>query len=354
MKLSRFILLSLGLAAGFATAEDSAYDEPYTGSVWAKGVTEDGGWYDINKSSLEDEHVEANMCYAAAATNLIAWWQNGEYGVSSSAPTKLDDIWNVYVENNRKPEDGGQTLDAINWWVSGVYVPLKEENVMAEKDNPIWDRYYDSYENVVDADDSEDEGANEDDGMPQMSYAPTEGYYYDQYGLTKSDLQELLTDVWILGESQDSVADVDFAELFDNGACLSLAIVDDADELAHAITLWGAEYKDGELTALWLTDSDDFKEEVFSVAVTFDTATQRLYFGKWSEITQEVEGEDGEMIEVTQDCYYDATMGENAYICGIYALNASASANWKLVPEPTTATLSLLALAGMAMRRRRK
>ena len=218
---------------------------------------------------------------------------------------------------------------------------------MAEKDNPIWDRYYDSYENVVDADDSEDEGANEDDGMPLMSYAPTEGYYYDQYGLTKSDLQELLTDVWVLGESQDSVADVDFAELFDNGACLSLAIVDDADELAHAITLWGAEYEDGELTALWLTDSDDFKEEVFSVAVTFDTATQRLYFGKLSE----VEGEDGGVI---QECYYDATMGENAYIAGIYALNASASANWKLVPEPTTATLSLIALAGMAMRRRRK
>ena len=73
-----------------------------------------------------------------------------------------------------------------------------------------------------------------------------------------------------------------------------------------------------------------------------------------AHVDKKVEGEDGEMIEVTQDCYYDATMGENAYIGGIYALNASASANWKLVPEPTTATLSLLALAGMAMRRRRK
>lgn len=354
MKLSRFILLPLSLAVGFATAEDSAYDEPFTGTVWANGVNKDGGWYDINKSSLEDGHVEANMCYAASATNLIAWWQNGEYGVSSSAPTELADIWNVYVENNRTPEEGGETLDAINWWVSGVYVPLKEENVIAEKDNPIWDRYRASYEDVIDAVDSENEGTDKDDGMPLMSYEPTDGYYYDDYGLTKNDLQELLTDVWVLGDSQDSVADVDFIELFNDGACLSLAIVDDADELAHAITLWGAEYEDGELTALWLTDSDDFEEKVFSVAVTFDEETQKLYFGKWSEITQEVEGEDGEMITVTQECYYDATMGENVYICGIYALDASASANWKLVPEPTTATLSLLALAGMAMRRRRK
>ena len=42
------------------------------------------------------------------------------------------------------------------------------------------------------------------------------------------------------------------------------------------------------------------------------------------------------------------------FIASVYALNASASANWQLVPEPATTTLSLLALAGLAARRRRK
>ena len=46
--------------------------------------------------------------------------------------------------------------------------------------------------------------------------------------------------------------------------------------------------------------------------------------------------------------------GAGTYIDAIFALDASASAGWTLVPEPTTATLSLLALAALAARRRRK
>ena len=103
MKLTTLLSLTLGLTVGVATAADAVYDAATgTGTVWANGVSELGGWYDVNKSSLEDGHREANMCYAASAANLIAWWQNGEYGVSSEAPTDIDDIWNVFVNNNDK------------------------------------------------------------------------------------------------------------------------------------------------------------------------------------------------------------------------------------------------------------
>ena len=46
---------------------------------------------------------------------------------------------------------------------------------------------------------------------------------------------------------------------------------------------------------------------------------------------------------------------QKVYIDGILAINPAVSNAWglALIPEPTTATLGLLALAGLAARRRR-
>ena len=58
-----------------------------------------------------------------------------------------------------------------------------------------------------------------------------------------------------------------------------------------------------------------------------------------------------------EDAYYFTDAYEDfkdVYIGGIYALDTEAALKWQLVPEPTTATLSLLALASLVTRRRRK
>ena len=44
--------------------------------------------------------------------------------------------------------------------------------------------------------------------------------------------------------------------------------------------------------------------------------------------------------------------GQTVYIRAMYSIDPSSTANWT-VPEPATATLSLLALAALAARRRR-
>ena len=135
----------------------------------------------------------------------------------------------------------------------------------------------------------------------------------------------------------ESIYNIDFAWVLEVSA-ISLAIMDD-DKLTHAITLWGVEYDEaGNLTTLWLTDSDDYIHQLFSVSVTLDEATNKIYLGALK---------DGKYV-----C--DAYKGyENVYIAGVYAIDTDEATYWQLVPEPGTTPLSLLALAALAARRRR-
>ena len=131
MKFTRLLILTLGLSLGISGAaamDDSA--APVTENVWAKGLsatyTEKGwevsGWYDAQKTSTQGD-MDDNMCYAASAANLLAWWQNGEDALESEAPRELDAIWKTLVDNNQIQSSGGDALSVINWWMSGVYAP---------------------------------------------------------------------------------------------------------------------------------------------------------------------------------------------------------------------------------------
>jgi MYXO-CTERM domain-containing protein len=191
------------------------------------------------------------------------------------------------------------------------------------------------------------------------------GYYYDQYGLTQQNLSDFMATIWnytgpktpdapdtdgavsdtsnntiTLDAINDpaSIYNIDFAGVLERSA-ISLAILDD-DTLGHAITLWGVEYgENGNLTTLWLTDSDDYAHQLFSVAVTLDDKENKIYLGK--------KNADGKYICDAYEGY------ENIFIGGIYAIDTNVAAQWQLVPEPTTASLSLMALAALAARRRR-
>ena len=334
MKLTQLFVISLAFTLGFATASEAEKDySDFTGTAWANGLfeNEDGemeGWYDINKKSNIDGDADDNMCYAASAVNLIAWWQNGEYGknLTSSAPKKLNDIWNTYVSaatsaGEEMWEEGGESLSAINWWISGIYSPnLDNEKELA--------RYY------------EDASVLGPQSLPPVTlpgmtgFNGHNGYYYDEYGLTQQDLAAFMeSEVWSYGEPFE----INFAEMLEDDAGISLTISAGSEGDLHVITLWGAEYEDGELVSLWLTDSDDYYLSENPEARLFEVEV---------ELTT---GEKGDQILFKN--YY---AGDGYYIDSVYVMNASASANWRLVPEPTTTTLSLLALAGLAARRRRR
>ena len=264
MKLGSILGLFLGLTLGIASAAvgDDISDNHKT--VWAQNVDETAGWYDVNKASLEEGHPEALMCYAASASNLIAWWQKiyCESLITSTTPPDVNDIWKKYVDNNKETNKGGFIQAAFNWWISGVYSPLNQDGSdWASEDDPIWERFYGTYDDFSSI-------YAEDGTTPALTlsypYNPEEQYFYDLHGLQQSDLAYLLSEPWVYNSEEPANFDVDFAEIFEDGGGVSLAIQSDGKTaLSHSITLWGVTYdEEGQVAGLWLTDSDDFDNEI--------------------------------------------------------------------------------------------
>lgn len=114
-------------------------------------------------------------------------------------------------------------------------------------------------------------------------------------------------------------------DAMESGYALSLSAYSEAGnyQLAHAYTLWGLEYEgtgdDRRITKMWVTDSDDGIERL----VEYDIYTK-------------------------ENSLAFTTGAEIRYADGLWTLPTAS------IPEPTTATLSLLALAGLLTRRRRR
>ena len=250
--LSRWMSLLAFVLCGFeANAE--------TATLWVSGVSADGGWYDVNKANPKAGDGDDYLCYAAAASNLIAWWQC-RYRIEETIPNTAESIWEAYKDAS-KEDVGGDVGAAVQWWLSGVDSPVSED---------------DEYRSVYSYSTDNKSRLNEFDG-----------YYYDQYDLSNYneyryiDLNgnekydegvdrvrpypKALDDfIYTLNESTGNTVpgSSDVLTLIGNGYGVALSIEDEGvgeNKLAHAITLWGVDYEveSKAITALYLTDSDD-------------------------------------------------------------------------------------------------
>lgn len=124
-------------------------------TLWVDGVSRSGGWYDANKANPYEQDGDNALCYAASASNLIAWWQS-KYTVPTGTPNTIDAIWARYKEGSNT-DTTGDIGAAVQWWLTGVYMPTTDE----EGTRSIFGNYGSS-----------------------SSLTSFEGYYYGKYNLT--------------------------------------------------------------------------------------------------------------------------------------------------------------------------
>lgn len=316
--------------------------------VFVEGVSLDGGWYDCNKTTKWNWKDVANtkptgyvdfqdggdwvindgaMCWAHAASNILQWWQDGQAsalpavvpnGASNTAVPYYSGVPNkvgthridapLYVQQlaifkaigKNWANTGGKSVQAYNWYFNGGKL----------------------------------------DAYPGTLLNADSGGYFKDLGLVmnpESYTSPLFT-TFTFNDSftRDVIIDTLTGYIDSNyGTTLSVS--------GHAITMWGYEMSNDEFF-VYLTDSDDFRHALFKQKVIFSD-------NKWAYLT----ACDGDTAVYTDTQTASFNKVEQTFQ-GVVLYEAQAFMGPTLlsVPEPTTATLSLLALTALLARRRRK
>ncbi len=306
--------------------------------IWADGVSEEAGWIDYEKQKAQGDGDD-NLCWAASSANIIDFWQQ-RYVVPAGTPTG-EAIWNRFKAASSY-DVGGSFLNAMQWWIGGDYqgTTWAEGSEGAQDNRAV---YKAAETNLI-----------YPDGTSKIVYpiytdiSEFDGYYWDlipetwvskTYSNTNERHSHLSENFFWRTSDYKAPIDSLIVKQFSEGMPLSLSLASAGGTLtlAHAVTLWGVEYEEEEngditLSALWLTDSDDYNTALRKITVEY--AEETIYLVDYTNYT----------------AYGDV------YLKSASGINISESNTWNLVsiPEPATASLSLLALAALAARRRRK
>ena len=235
--------------------------------VFAEGVTLTSGWYDVNKKGAGD-NGDINMCWAAASSNMIQWFQDrykaagktlpagavdgpGVTSYTNYVPYELE-LMNVFLtqwDNSR----GGHMEEAIPWYFEGKLYGGEYASAGSQatpkSSGGYWSSVWSSVEPYIYRGYSHD--------LFPTVYPNMYTYCYNNYY------------IWGNGSSLNGTDRLaKFTELvvqsFKRGiASLTISLSSNIDSLHHATTLWGYEIDNSTrlLTRVWLTDSDDLITE---------------------------------------------------------------------------------------------
>lgn len=309
----RFFLRAAALAA-CAFVPAAFAPELRAETVWAKGVSESGGWVDVNKSGDVYTGPDSLMCWAASASSVIAWWQAQADMSKSKAgtPATAAEIYSAFTNSFNNAGNGAEV--AWKWYFGGCdLVSYNYESDFKISDPKNSGRYWEDYVKTVAA-------------WPS-SAVETPSW------ITRGSLSDISNE----SLHADSAADV-LSNLLKQGAGIS--ILYNYYTSGHAITLWGLEREGNEIKKIYVTDSDDGAIQLVAKEVKYVTETITVEAEKddpgytWKKTTILVDG-----VAVTA---YDALL-----------LPPPSS---PAVPEPSAFGLlaGTLALALVATRRSRR
>lgn len=292
--------------------------------IWAPGVSWEGGWYDFNKytkggelngtsSYLKDDSL---MCWAVSAANVIAWWQEqnnikSEYDYSTIPQGK--DVHQTFVAVFDNV--GGNPAQAFQWWINGTkngsidFLPQRTD--FPDNDESSWTSI---------------DGNTYYPGYFYSGGFLTDAYYTSTpfYNIAADPVTIANTKLTTNGNSTTRQSRA-IVEALEAGYALSLEVnTEDGTVGEHAITLWGVEYTEAangdiELKKAYITDSDDHYDGIVAAMVN------------------------------TKGHLHGMQIDNGAY----QITNANGMRTTVTIPEPATVTLSLLALCGLAARRKR-
>ncbi len=356
---TRTPLAATALAALFALTPASA--ETY----WAAGVSAEGGWFDTNKAynpmafyevtggspvgdSAAVEAVfpdaDSELCWAATASNVLLYLQrqaglepaysasyNAASGTSArDALIRSRQQYALFTTFAANFEDGGYTAyDGIAWYTTGstAYdyagfdIPLKAGGSAGG-----------FYRTQLGGD------------TPLTFQTQVLGCHFQMNGEAYAGAYvAAVADGSLTCEGQSvTYADL-FAAALQDGA-VALGINTAAGNAGHAITCWGYELDGTDtLTALYVTDSDDGAERLMRMGVRIENG--ELLLGSTDSARVPLCDSEGAPLPYA--------FPPTDYT-GYRLTDLSSYRNFFLsVPEPATATLTLLALTALVARRRR-
>lgn len=295
----------LTMVCGALACTDAAETQVH----WAKGVSQQGGWYDFDKTFTTDR----DMCWAAAASNVIAWWQDRNKALTSTAgaPTGAA-VWATFKQSFNNIS--GDPTDAMQWYFDGQF---SDDTIRASLTQYGQDKggYY----------------ADLLEGEPQYKLSSIMGLL--QYDFTDP---RVYTSV--------------LCDLLDQGYGIALGIagtLPGGTRYGHAITLWAAEVNPdtGILSKIWITDPDDVEGGQPKGLVSLSCS-----FKNGDESSQYIAIESDSLTGGVQQYPRGEAVLDQFYAVGSNITSWQAPA----VPEPATGTLGLLALAALAARRRKR
>ena len=214
--------------------------------VFAEGVTQLSGWYDVNKkSSTSTAGADAMMCWAASSSNIVQWFQDRYTAAGNTLPSGCPNgtsskynyelqIMDVYRDNWENLSRGSWTDGGVTWYFEGIdiYSTMSTDSRAYPKSG-TGGYFKSSWSSIYPSKVHQQSGG---------SYAMSINCYnwlYDSNPL--ASFSDYIVEAFKYGMTSMAVA---INSNFSGG---------------HAVTIWGYEIdkSSGCVTKLFITDSDD-------------------------------------------------------------------------------------------------